>query len=1074
MTALSKNKMRLVIGRAGTGKNRFVMDEIKSAVSKDNRAVLVVPEQSSFSYEKRLFFMLGAERSGYVEVRSFSRIADDILRAAKEASKNRVNDAAKVALVRRAMLSLGNTLTYYRRSRSDTAFFKLAARVIDECKNAAVTPSLLFELANLSPKKLTKSKLSELALIYEAYESLLRDVYEDDADHISAASEKALQSDLFSDKTVYIDGFTGFTEPEYELIESMVCSAKKIVVTLLGDSGNPGDNLLFSTVRETARRLMRISGSSGAEAVVIPLSDKTGMSPGIVALEGYLSGDDSENSTGGVFTVTAADQYAELEKVAAEITRLVRCEGYRYSEITVIACDAERYRAMIKRAFKLFDVPYFADWTENEKFSPAAVFVKAALSLLDELSAQNLLALLKTSLTSLSADEIASFEDYIYVWDVGDDELFSPFTKHPDGISGTVSEQSAIKLRQAEKTRESVCGWTAGFLNGAAGKTAQEIIREIYIFMEKSGTANSLTAAGIAKGAYLLLEELHHVLGQDVMQPSEIFGIAETLFSETFTGEIPDTIEQVQVGSAERIRTGEPRAVFVIGLNEGVFPGMLFDPPLLSFSERDYINENGGKLSRDYENLTVMEELHLYNALTCASERVYLCIPSASVSGEKLETTGTIAGYIELFSPPEAASDRFSMIVNEATAGMAYLENAALREDIRSSGLFDFCDKLDAAAGAPRYSIADANLLPAAKADRVKLSPSQIESFSKCRFAYFLQYSARILPLQRAEISPLEAGNFIHSVMEYAFSKVGGDLSSADSASLDRLCDDATEFYVDEFLKGAADKSALMRYQVSRLKAQAKRLLANLAREQRQSAFVPVDFELEIGGASGVSPRVLSLPDGTEVHIGGKIDRVDIAEINGKRYVRVVDYKTGLKGFSLDDVYYGLNTQMLIYLFCVTENGGPKYGELLPAGVLYMPCDPLLSGLDAKRGSSSNPYRMDGLVLSDPGVVSAMERDGEGVFIPVKTKGEAVSGAADKLANLEELGEIKRHIDGIVTEMTGLLKTGNIEAKPTVKSSDSPCEHCPYPSVCRRDRITEERRIEKGAHSLLKGGAQNA
>ena len=72
----------------------------------------------------------------------------------------------------------------------------------------------------------------------------------------------------------------------------------------------------------------------------------------------------------------------------------------------------------------------------------------------------------------------------------------------------------------------------------------------------------------------------------------------------------------------------------------------------------------------------------------------------------------------------------------------------------------------------------------------------------------------------------------------------------------------------------------------------------------------------------------------------GSIDRVDIYnDENGKRYVRIVDYKTGGKDFDLASLYHGLNMQMLIYLLALvdTDNEFNRDGELISAGVMYMP-----------------------------------------------------------------------------------------------------------------------------------------
>lgn len=118
-----------------------------------------------------------------------------------------------------------------------------------------------------------------------------------------------------------------------------------------------------------------------------------------------------------------------------------------------------------------------------------------------------------------------------------------------------------------------------------------------------------------------------------------------------------------------------------------------------------------------------------------------------------------------------------------------------------------------------------------------------------------------------------------------------------------------------------------------------------------QSSFEPADFELRIDKDGLVAPYALPLPDGGTLQIKGSIDRVDRMERDGKAYLRVVDYKSGGKEFLLSDVLNGLNMQMLIYLMCLWQNGAERYGEVIPAGILYMPVKstPATLGRDATQ-----------------------------------------------------------------------------------------------------------------------------
>lgn len=187
----------------------------------------------------------------------------------------------------------------------------------------------------------------------------------------------------------------------------------------------------------------------------------------------------------------------------------------------------------------------------------------------------------------------------------------------------------------------------------------------------------------------------------------------------------------------------------------------------------------------------------------------------------------------------------------------------------------------------------------------------------------------------------------------------------------------------------------------------------------------------------------------------GIIDRVDGWVNEGKLYIRVVDYKTGRKSFSLSDVYYGMNLQMLLYLFSLCKNGEKLYGmETVPAGVLYIPArdNVLTSAADMtdeelykKRASD---LKRSGLLLSDPGVLWAMEHSDTPRFLPVKWHGTTPDG--DSIASAERLGVLAKHIEKTLTEMAGELKRGSIAADPFYRSQqETACTYCKYLEACR-------------------------
>ena len=244
-----------------------------------------------------------------------------------------------------------------------------------------------------------------------------------------------------------------------------------------------------------------------------------------------------------------------------------------------------------------------------------------------------------------------------------------------------------------------------------------------------------------------------------------------------------------------------------------------------------------------------------------------------------------------------------------------------------------------------------------------------------------------------------------------------------------------------------------------------KLLLTHLQRELAQSRFFPAAFELPVGEGKDAPPLRVQAADGTEVAVQGYVDRVDTCEIDGQPYLRVVDYKSGGKAFSLSDVYSGLNMQMLIYLFSLCQGEGPFAGSL-PAGVLYMPAAVTYSDVEGEpdEGSAalfSKGLTQSGLVLRDLEVVRAMEPGVAGDFIPVKQNKDGTFSKYSRLATLEQMGQIEGHIRRTMAGLVDALRQGEIGAVPLQKDQFLPCTYCDYRRVCLIEEKDERRECPK-------------
>ena len=55
------------------------------------------------------------------------------------------------------------------------------------------------------------------------------------------------------------------------------------------------------------------------------------------------------------------------------------------------------------------------------------------------------------------------------------------------------------------------------------------------------------------------------------------------------------------------------------------------------------------------------------------------------------------------------------------------------------------------------------------------------------------------------------------------------------------------------------------------------------------------------------------------IEISGKIDRIDISEVNGKKVGIIIDYKYGQTEFKLTDLEDGLDLQLPIYILALKD-----------------------------------------------------------------------------------------------------------------------------------------------------------
>lgn len=1070
--------LNFIAGRAGTGKTYEVLTQAAREAERYKATYIIVPEQSTLSYERQIInYNPEALRLG-VEVVSFTRMVEKVMLKTGGLAGNYIDPMGKTALIFRAIRNCADSLKLFGKYAGDPRFAARIAETVDELKTNGVSPDALkaaSEKAGVSDT--LRGKLADTALIVGEYERLIKGSFFDPADKLTALCEILDGDDFFADCAVYFDGFTGFTPQEENVIGRIIRGSAKCVISLTAPSDTrEGAGEEFYPVLETAERFRRRAAADGVEVgkATVLTEDHKFRTDTMRLLEREFFSDETGLKGGENVTVySAADPYDEMRFVASEIRRLTLEGGCRYRDIAVIAGDLEACRSAAEIEFEQYGIPYFIDSRRDVRFKPLMRLVVFAFRAARRgMFYEDMADLAKTGLAGTDVVQTALLENYINLWRTSGEKWNAEFTLNPSGFSDGMSDADRETLAAVNEARVKLAAPLCVFASALAeAKTADDFARAIYSYLEAAGTADTIRAeraAALAAGEEYdgdrmwellmdVLDRISSAMAGDEISAEQYSELLRLMFENADVGVIPPHADEVIIGSEGRARVEHIKYCFIVGASEEAFPRPFGQNGVFTNADKESLLGLDVRLIHEESTRRCELMLSVYNALTipshgltisyCAADGALSASSPSRVIGDLRSTFSDCRvleakdlTYEDICSAPAAALEICAPFydspsdVGEASAAAAAAKTPAIAEKL------ELYRRLREADGRPLEP--EAAAFVAGKTD--VMSASKADQYSSCPYAFFCKYGLSLRPEAKAELDPRNVGTFVHYVLErtvraIASGEFGGDVA----VYAKRVADE----YVENCLGGAANLPRSFERSISETTALIVELIGNIRDELEASGYEPKDFELDIG-SEGVEPWRIPAEDGS-VRFEGKIDRVDVCERDGKRFVRVIDYKTGKtkKEVSLANVYNGADMQMFIYLIALRLNGSERYGgDILPAGVYYFPANKVkIDASESKFAEKlADAYRMSGVVLENSPIDERVEE-----------KKRPARYTSDQLDLLQ------KHIEKLMRRMRGQLKAGAIPKTPSIKkkSDRPPCEYCNYISICGVDKDNVDARV---------------
>lgn len=548
-------------------------------------------------------------------------------------------------------------------------------------------------------------------------------------------------------------------------------------------------------------------------------------------------------------------------------------------------------------------------------------------------------------------------------------------------------------------------------------------------------------------------------------------------------GDLPGGLDRITIGDADRIRVSDKKVLFIVGANDGVFPAAAAHDFVLTDSERRTLKLSGLELNGDSVETAQKERLRVYSTVSIPKEMLFVSYSMSDFGGQSLmpsEIVTMTEKIVPMCNKTEIALlEPMYTIESRQSAfewGAAHYSDdtvfaRSVKKYLSEESLYsDMLESVNRAVTKSQIKFHEPQKAQKLFGKDMFITPSRVEEFYKCPFKYFCRYGINAKPVEKASFDYRQTGLYVHYVLERIFSRFGSSgIVKLTAAERREAVKEETDNYIENHMGGVHNIRERELYAIRRSEKTVNEILERLVTEFSQGKFQTRDVELRIGFDEEVKPYVLNIGDGGKIYLSGVVDRVDTMDTaNGeKTYLRVIDYKTGGKEFKLGDVMSGLNIQMLVYLMCLFENGRDKYGNVVPAGILYVPArkgknelprDATREEINKKRKEQG---KMNGIILDDPEVIEGMEGE-EGGFIS-RISFDSQGKAKGSVFDMHRFKLLHKTIDDIVANMAGELHKGNVEAVPVCDGDyKNTCDYCEYKAVCCYEDGDEYRTLFKG------------
>ncbi len=1119
--------LQFILGSSGAGKSHCLYQEIieKAINNRDTNYIVIVPEQFTLQTQKDLVTMHPDHSIMNIDILSFMRLAYRVFEETNTKQGLVLEDTGKSMVLRKVIAAKKDELLLFQNNVHRNGFISELKSFLSELYQYSIGPKELENMIEkVKNKPMLSGKLQDMLVIYRGFQEFLSDKYIAAEELLELLCQVIDESKIVANSVICFDGFTGFTPIQYKLVQKLMVLAKKVLITVTIDDRESVNDIgeefqLFHMSKKTIAKLSELAAE--VEVKVEPhyyvskgqVPYRFRQSKELAALEHNLFRYPYEvykEEMKDIRLLTTTDADGEVDYTIKEIMHLIQEDGYRYKDIAVVTGDLTTYGTKLIKEFEKVRIPSFLDLKKDILANPLVKLVRSVLEIFyTDYTYESVFRLLRNDLIDIEKQQVDILENYVLAVGIRGKNAWKKEWKRKYRGKGEVNLEELNDLRQrifdmltpllecVKESEGSIEDMTKALYEFLVSNQVEQKIKAYEQYFEANGEPLLAKEYRQIYGIVMdLFDKLVELLGEERVTCKEFKELLESGFREAKVGLIPPGIDQIVIGDIERTRLKDIRALFLLGVNDGIIPRVSGQGGIVNDMERNLLLKEDVVMAPTRRQNSYTEQFYLYLNLTKPREKLYILYSkvgsSGNNNGKAIRQSYLISKILKVF--PKLVTEDISLHTYEdcmqsllgADKGLEYLIHGLreYKEDMSPLWLELFSwykrqerydSLIELLLEGALYEKRELNISKAvAKAlygENLSNSVTRLEKYAACAYAHFLKYGLELSQRVTYELEMPDIGNLFHSSMELFAKKLHDSSYHWTNVPIEiqeqytiEAVEEVTRNYNNQILYS----SKRYEYLIKRVERITKRTVWALCEQVKSGDFIPQGFELKFSRLDHINAVNVGLKDGSVMNLKGQIDRLDVAEKESEVYLRIVDYKSGKTSLDMSKVYYGLQLQLVVYLKASLELQEQLHPEkiVIPAGIFYYNIDdPIVEKKGSKEEVAQqmmDKLRLNGYVNEDSKVITAMDHsfmDEEeplkagvsSLVIPVGTKSNGEIKKTSKTVSKAGLNHICQFAMGKVKQFGNEIIDGRVELDPYKMGNYTACDYCEYGSVCDFD-----------------------